>query len=113
MSTEIEPGSTGATLLYPQDRLPYVIVGYTEKTIDVVPLLMVSYDTGHQPSGKHNGYPVWDHTYTDDEIQRFALEVAKQGVWPKRAYLRKDGRHYLGGTPMHVGAARFRRDYAD
>lgn len=109
MSTKIEPG-TGATLLYPQDRMPYVVVGSTEKTITVVPLPMVSYQTGHKPRGKHNGFPVWDHTYTDDEIEEFTTKAL---IGPKRAYLRKDGRYYLGGTPMSVGKARFYRNYAD
>lgn len=108
--TAIAPDPTvgmGATLCYPQDRHPYVIVavGATGKTVQVLPLKT----EGLKPTGKCNGFPVFDHKIEGDEIGKRMDGMAIR----KTAHLRKDGRFYLGGTPLAIGSAQYYRNYAE
>lgn len=66
----------GATQFYPQDRYPYVVVeaSRTGHAIWVRPLECVSTRTGHAPAGSCNGFPVWDHEYTDAELEALVQE---------------------------------------
>lgn len=96
----------GATLLYPQDRYPYVITAVTAKTITVQRVETVSTKTGHSPSHYNGPYPVWSHTYTAEELDNLAIDGER------RAYLHRDGRYYLGRTPLLVGEAIYHRDFS-
>lgn len=93
----------GATLCYPQDRVPYLIVRVTPNTLVVRP---ISYD-GIKPTRYINGFPYFDHLFTFNELQTRVYGK------PQRAYLRKDGRYYLGGNLLITHEARYRRDYSD
>lgn len=105
---------TGATLYYPQDRYPYVVVevSRTGNAIWVKPVETVSTKTGHAPAGTCNGFPVWDHTYTDDEVKA----LVQDGVTPTKLTRRADGRYRPVGSSDVVyglGHARYFRNYAD
>ena len=112
MSESITPEvGMGATLVYPSDRYPVVITRVSEsgKTFWFQPLQTVSFATGHEPDRYHGPYPVWDHTYTDEEIK--SLVRLESGG--RMARLNKHGRYRSHGTPVTVGIARYRRDYSD
>lgn len=104
----------GATLYYPADRYPYVVVevSATGHAIWVKPLSCVDMTTGHEPAGSCNGFPVWDHTYTDDELKTLAVEHAE----PMKLTRRQDGRYRPVGSSditVGIGHARYYRNFAD
>ena len=104
----------GATQLYPQDRYPYVVVevSATGHAIWVKPLETVSTATGHEPDGSCNGFPVWDHTYTDDELKTLVVERAE----PTKLTRRQDGCYRPVGSSdvtFGIGHARYYRNCAD
>lgn len=104
----------GATQVYPQDRYPYVVVevSRTGHAIWVKPLRTVFSDTGHEPEGRCNGFPVWVHVYTEDEIR----DLVQADVAPVKLTRRTDGRYRpVGGNDLifGLGQARYFRNYAD
>ncbi|WP_155855165.1 hypothetical protein [Actinotalea ferrariae] len=104
----------GATQVFPQDRYPYVVVAVsrTGHAIWVKPLKTVSTQTGHEPAGRCNGFPVWDHTYTDAEVKALVDQHAE----PTKLTRRGDGRYRPVGSgelAFGLGQARYFRNYAD
>lgn len=96
----------GVTKIHPQDRVPYVVVAKTATTLKVV---LVD-DRNLQPEGQHNGFPVFDHVFTPEELQ-----ARKRADWPPET-LRRNNRgrwQFSGGTPASVLCARYRRDYSE
>lgn len=93
----------GATLVLPDDRYPYVITGFTKMTVSVRPV-----NTDNlEPEGKCNGFPVFNHTFTREELAERAYGK------DQKAYRRKDGRYYLNGIVLSLYGARYYRNYAD
>lgn len=95
----------GATLAYPQDRCPYVVVAVGARTVKVLPLRT----DGLDPTGQCNGFPVFDYVFSAEQI----TERVQLNMLPKTAYRRKCGNFYLGGTLLLVGRARYFRNFAD
>lgn len=91
------------TIRYPQDAYPALIVGRTAKTLTC---RMVSVD-GLTPTGSHNGFPVFDHTFTEE--QAAARLVGK----PFKVYATKTGWRYGSCLPVSLGQARYFRNYSD
>ena len=104
----------GATEVYPTDRYPVrvVKVSGTGHAIWVLPVESVDRSTGHEPARFCGGFPVWDHTYTDAELDRF---TTGHPATARKATRRKDGRYCLVGSDIRVsvGQARLYRNYAD
>lgn len=99
---------TLATLVYPQDRYPYVVVGGA-KSGHYLFVAPVEYrNLPMQSNGTHNGFPVNDRTYSKDE----ALANARF-AGATRITRGKDGKYSDHGTPFSVGVARYRRDWSD
>lgn len=104
----------GATEVLPQDRYPYVVVGKATsgKTVWLKPLRTVSRATGHEPARECGGFPVRDHTYTEDELVALVEPTAELTRVTRRA----NGRWVKTGTrdvEFLFGHARYYRNYAD
>lgn len=101
----------GMTLAYPQDYYPYAIVRVSPsgKTVWVKPLEVVDRSTGHEPARYDGPFPVWEHTYTDEERQSMLrVDAPEQKVTRSR-----DGLSWsMHGTPMLRGGAGYRRNYS-
>lgn len=102
----------GATLFYPQDRYGYVVIDATKsgKTLTVMRLETVDKSTGHEVAYFEGPYPVWSHTYTDQErreMRRLGTETLKWNERQQR-YMR-GGRK---GTPFLVGEAQYHRNFS-
>jgi len=101
----------GMTLCYPQDSYPYVItrVSPSGKTVWVKPLQIVDKTTGHEPARFDGPFPVWSHTYTDEERASMIVENA-----PERQVSRsRDGLYWTSkGTPFARGGAVYHRNYS-
>ena len=104
----------GATKCYPTDKYPMrvVKVSVTGHAIWVLPVKSVDMSTGHLPDGTCNGFPVWDHTYTEAELD---LLTSTHPSYAQKATHRQDGTYRLVGTETQVavGHARLYRNYAD
>lgn len=98
----------GATMHYPDDRMPYVVVKVSPSgaKVTLAPVRIVDGTTGHRPAGDCNGFPVWDHTYTPEELHAMREE------YTVTAHRRKDGRYYSGGTRVTFDGARYYRNHA-
>lgn len=101
----------GATEHLHTDKLPYVVVGISDTghTIELVQLRSVGGDTGHEPHGYHNGFPVWAHTYTDAELISMRegdehVTLAKRG---------RDGAFRSGRCLFSFDGAQLFRNYAE
>jgi len=109
----IESGfNLGATLFYPQDRYGYVVIDSTKsgKTLTIMRLETVDMTTGHTVDHFDGPFPVWSHTYTEDEMRtmrRLGTETIKWSE-PRKGYMR-GGRK---GTPFLVGVAQYHRNYS-
>lgn len=99
----------GVTLMYPQDRYGFVIIRVSPsgKTIWIAPLKGVDLSTGHQPARYDGPFPVWSHTYTDEERASMILEGAPE----RQVRLGKRG-WASHGTPYSVGQAVMHRNYS-
>ena len=99
-----QPGDL-ATLVYPDDRAPYVVakVSPSGKKITIEAL---STD-GLKPSSQCNGFPVFDHRFTPEEVQ------ARKTGRVEAAYRQGDGSYKQGCLPVWLGEARYFRNYAD
>lgn len=96
----------GASLIYPSDIYPYVIVRVvSDKAIDVARLDHSSL----KPSGDHNGFPVFSSVIDPKD---FAVAPGWDKS-PDRARKHKDGRWYIHGSPLAIGFAKYRRDWSD
>ncbi len=97
----------GASLVYPSDIYPYVVVRVvSDKVIDVARLR----HDHLKPNGDHNGFPVYS-AVIDPADYAIAAGWEKS---PERARKHKDGRWYLGGSsPLSIGYAKYRRDWSD
>ena len=111
MSAEQLTVGQGVTETLWTDSIGYVVVEATAKRAKVARLDDINASTGHKPARYVNGFPVWQHTYTTDEL---ASRLA-EGTGPYRTLsLRKDGRWYFAGssTPAGVKYAVYYRDYS-
>lgn len=100
----------GATEILPSDRYPYVVIGETRTSYTLWPLICVSTKTGHKPDHYNGPYPVWDHSYTKDELYDLREPDGEALIVRKH----KDGNYYSArGIPFSIGVARFCRDYSD
>lgn len=94
-----------ATLCYPQDKYPLVVIKRTAKTLT---LAYISTD-GLKPTDFHNGFPVYDHRFTVEEAQE--LVIKDHTI---KAYLTKRGTYQAYGcAPIRLGEARLYRDHSD
>lgn len=102
----------GATHALPQDRMPFVVTAISASGAKVTleALQTVGGHTGHEPAFHVNGWPVWDHEYTDEELKTMRYEGPE---FPQYAHRRKDGRYYMDGQRVYFGGARYHRSYAD
>ena len=99
---------TPATLIYPQDRYPWVVVGGA-KSGHYLFVAPVEYrDLPMESSGTHNGFPVNDRTYTSEECLAHVRFAGATRITRKR-----DGKYTDHGTPFALGVARYRRDWSD
>lgn len=96
----------GATICYPQDAYPAVVtkVSKTGKVITVERLETVSAKTGHKPARFDGPFPVWSHTYTDEELQSMRTGATAVYTW----------RESTGtwGPNVRVGSAHYERNYS-
>lgn len=109
--SEVKVGQ-GATMQYPQDRYPFIVTAVSKsgKSITVSEIKSPDATTGDSADYTHNGFPVWDKSYTAEELadrsrypftgRTYVLRLTKRG-WACK------------GIPFHVGNARYRRDYSD
>jgi hypothetical protein len=90
----------GATLCFPSDRRPYVVVSVGRASLKVQAL-----DTrGIGVTGL--GYGVADHTLSPEEYR----PIGKL----ERAWKHKDGFYYMHGScRLCIGEAHYRRDFND
>ena len=112
MKNTVDPGhpmyGTPATLVYPTDRYPYVVVGGAPSGHYLFVAPVDYHKIGVTSSGTHNGFPVNDTSYSSSD----ALANANlAGV--RRITRRRDGRYTDHGTPYVLGHARYRRDWSD
>lgn len=100
----------GATLLFPQDRIPYVVIAATKsgKSLTAVRLATVDLTTGHKPARYDGPFPVWSHFYTDEERRTMRLE----GNEVTLRWSEKKQRYTNGGTPFSVGTAQYHRNHS-
>ena len=99
----------GATKFYPSDRYGYVVtaVSASGRVVTLEELEVPTLRTGHTAEGLCNGFPVWDHTYTEEE-----LTTMRTGRTVK-ANLSRRGYRIAGCTPVAFGSARYFRNYAE
>lgn len=100
----------GATMAAGNDSYPYVIsrVSPSGKTIWILPVKVVNSTTGHSPAAYGGGRPIWNHTYTDEEL----ATMVRTDVPERMARLGKDGRWRSNGAGVGVGSAVYYRDDA-
>lgn len=94
----------GATLVYPNDRYPYVVVAVSPsgKQITVEELETVTPAMANtEPSPGE-----WSYYYTAEDLRN------RRTGQKKVAHLRKNGRYYLNDIPLALGTARLRWDYS-
>lgn len=102
----------GVTLVYPQDRYGYVVISRTAKRAKVVELDAPSAKNGYEPERYDGPFPVWSHTYTDDELMAAVATADEDHT--KTISLRGDGRWYFPGanTPVWTDQAHYYRNYS-
>lgn len=100
----------GATLHYPQDTYGFVVTKVSEsgKTVTLAELISPSLATGHEVDRHDGPFPIWDHTYTEDELKSMVDPAGKITT----IRLNKNGRWMSKGTPFTVGKARYYRNYS-
>lgn len=101
----------GATEHLFADKLPYVVVrvSKTGHKVTLAPLKDVNLTTGHKPAGDHNGFPVWDHTYTAEELTTLRYDDGRT----IDAFRQVDGRYKSARSRITFDGARYFRNYAD
>lgn len=100
----------GATLHYPQDTYGFVVTKVSDsgKTVTLAELVSPSLATGHTVDRHDGPFPIWDHTYTEDELKSMIDPQGKVTT----IRLNKKGRWASKGTPFTVGKARYYRNYS-
>lgn len=101
----------GATKIYPQDRYGMVVtkVSKSGRVIHLASLETPGVSTGHEPEGLCNGFPVWNHQYTEDELVSMKIGNEQKAFWSDKRKCYMMGGH----TPVSVGQARYYRNFAD
>ena len=110
----------GATLCYPQDQYPYRItkVSLTGSVIEVERLVWAtpaeiaagSLDRPMmKPDYMRGPYPIYARIV--DATNAPVMPHWKEA--PERAYRNAQGGYAIGGTPLNIGVARYRRDWSD
>jgi hypothetical protein len=104
---------TLATLCYPQDRYPLVVTRVGKNWVEVSRI-----ETNGLPkTGECNGFPVFDYQWVGNIEEHPDLKERVTGLgvtaFTCKAYLRKDGFYYRGGTRIRIGSARYYRNYSD
>lgn len=99
---------TPATLVYPQDRYPWVVVGGSQSGHHLFVAPVEYRDLPMVSPGSHNGYPVNDRTYSSEEC---LAHVRFNGA--TRITRKQNGQYTDHGTPFALGIARYRRDWSD
>lgn len=94
-----------ATLLYPQDRVPYEVEKVSPARHKIT-LVEIS-TTGLAPNYRHNGFPVFDRVFAPDEC------AARKTNSTIDAYRRKDGEYYHCAMRVEIGQARYYRDHSE
>lgn len=101
----------GMTIEYPQDRYPLMVtrVSPSGKTAWVKSVRTVDRSTGHEPDRFDGPFPIWDHTYTAEELAELVNEAAPE-MMVRRS---RDGLSWsLNGTHVSSGGATFKRNYS-
>lgn len=100
----------GAYRSYPQDDYPMVVVKASKsgKAITMLSLRTVDLTTGHQPSRYDGPFPVWSHTYTDQE----RIDLRQEGTEVVARWSEKRQRYTISGTPVGVGNAVYHRNFS-
>lgn len=111
MNTNELAVGTAASINFWQDIVPAVVtkVSKSGKTAFIQRIENVSLHTGHTPAHYNGPWPVWDHTYTEEEVANLP-RVGEE----TRISLRKDGQWKVSGSTATVtfGKARYRRDWS-
>lgn len=93
-----------ATLVYPDDRYPFVVVKRTKTTLT---LARINTD-GIAPADTCNGFPVYNHRFTVEEAEARITDRIET------AHLTKRGTYQINGcAPIRLGAAHYYRNMAD
>lgn len=92
-----------ATLVYPSDRYPMLIIRRTRATMTC---RMANVD-GLKPTGMSGGFPVYDHLLTQEQ-------AISRAYGPEfKIYQTKRGWQYKSCAPVWIGEARYYRDCSD
>lgn len=98
-----------ATLCYPDDRYPYVVVRRTPTLIDLREVSMDALDTINDIDGdRRGGWPVKDRSSREQNLPAAPLGRAITARWSEK----KKTWYAAGTTPIVIGYARFLRDYS-
>lgn len=91
-----------ATLVYPQDRYPYIVTAVSPSGAKVT--LAELERAASEPAAYAGPYPIWD---CDGDPTRFTGRTIE-------AHRKADGRYAVAGsTPISFGRARYHRDWSD
>lgn len=90
-----------ATLVYPQDNYPYVVVAVSPGGAKIT-LEALDY-SGLAPAYHHGPFPVYD----------CEVETSRRSGRTITAHLGRHGYAVGGSTPVAIGQARYRRDWSD
>jgi hypothetical protein len=108
---------TGITRHLPQDSYGYVVVSVSAsgKSAKVVQM-PTPMELGHEVSRYDGPFPVWSHTYTQDELDAQVLAARPMGA-VRNISLRKDGSwrfagEYGTGTALNVERATYYRNHS-
>lgn len=89
------------TLVYPQDRLPGMVLKVGKNSITIG---MLETD-GLFPARQCNGFPVFDSRLTGTET----VTGTRKAYWSTK----NEGYQYAGCVPVWLGEARYFRNFAD
>lgn len=93
-----------ATLVYPDDRYPLVIIKRTKTTLTLARLNT----DGIAPADYCNGFPVYNHRFTVEEAEARITDRTET------AHKTKRGTYQLYGyAPVRLGEAHYYRNMAD
>lgn len=106
--------TVGATLCFPQDRYGMVVVkaSKTGTVLYAYRLKTPGLDTGHSPARFDGPWPVWDHTYTEEEMAKTMRHESGGRELLRLNWSEAKQCYRSGGTPVFVGAARYVRNHS-
>lgn len=97
-----------ATLCYPDDRYPYVVMGVTGTTISLAKVDPNELDVDNSTGGEHRGgWPIKDKSSTRQDLPA-TDEFYLKAHWSEKF---KRWQH-AGSTPIVIGYARYLRDWS-